>query len=422
MYVPEWQHFTSDSGEKLTLRGNPEPGVTPGSYDASGMRVCVYMYPEDFPAERIQAQIRDDLMQKGFLEGRNREECDGVVIPVDTITLPSGEKAYVLAEDICSYRQGPAVLAGREAYGGGAPLKGTYSMLRRMAETIADLNAAGYLLADFDAHQMFFDTWSGSFRFVMDGADITALQEGDTAQQNDLLSAFILFTLTGILPGRDDEWIRRFADELAADGWSVMRVDLPEMNFSDPEAEDSWKMFSPQLQDAFIHANTDRIGLIGPEEWEKILQGEEDAVYTCPHCGHEAAGGSAICVSCRESTSLEHDRVIFSVESETQPERFELTFGTGQMFCGCSLSPALKASPLFELVYNSSRNCLGLKNLGQLSWTVQTIDGDMQVMPGQIKTINESLETIHVSTRPAVTMTFAGYWKPRTDAQGPGGY
>ena len=62
MYVPEWQHFTSDSGEKLTLRGNPEPGVTPGSYDSSGMRVCVYMYPEDFPVERIHAQIRDDLM------------------------------------------------------------------------------------------------------------------------------------------------------------------------------------------------------------------------------------------------------------------------------------------------------------------------------------------------------------------------
>ena len=100
MYVPAWEHFTTDSGEKLSLRGEPAPGVTPGRYDTSGMQVCVYMYPEDFPAERISAQLRDELIQKGFIEGRNGDECDRVIIPVDTITLPSGEKAYVLPSSI----------------------------------------------------------------------------------------------------------------------------------------------------------------------------------------------------------------------------------------------------------------------------------------------------------------------------------
>ncbi len=417
MYVQAWEHFTSDSGEKLTLRGNPAPGVTAGTYDSSGMRVCVYMYPEDFPSERINTQVRDDLMQKGFLEDRNGDECAGAVIPIDTITLPSGEKAYVLPEDICSYSAGPFLLAGHDAYSSGAPLKRTFSMLRSMAETIADLNAAGYLLSNLDAHQLFFEIWSGSFRFVMDGADIVPVQNGDEAHQNDLLSAFILFVLTGIVPDRDEERIRQFAEHLTTLGFSPMFMDFPEMSFSDPEAEEIWKMFSSQLQDAFVHANTDRIGMVGPAEWGKILEGEEDTIYICPHCGHQAAVGSAICISCRKSTSLEHDRVIFSVESDTQPAQFDLTFGTGQVFCGCSLSPALKAAPLFELVYNPSRNCLGLKNLGQLAWTIPSPDGVIQVRPGLIKTINDSLGTIRISQQPSVTLTFAGYWKPQTDTE-----
>lgn len=416
MYVPAWEHFTTDSGEKLSLRGEPAPGVTPGRYDTSGMQVCVYMYPEDFPAERISAQLRDELIQKGFIEGRNGDECDRVIIPVDTITLPSGEKAYVLPEDICMYRAGHFTLAMQEVYSSGAPLKSTLAMLRSMAETIADLNAAGYLLTDFNAHQMYFETWSSSFRYVADGSDIIPAQNGDETQQNDLLSAFILFALAGILPGRSEERIRRFAEDLSEEGWSIKLTDFSVMSFPDPEAEDNWKMLSPQLQEVFIHANTDRIGLIGPAEWEKILLEEEEAVYTCPHCGHQAAGGSAICISCRKSTSLEHDRVIFAVESETQPARFDLTFGTGQVFCGCSLSPALKALPLFELVYNPPKNCLGLKNLGQLPWTLQTFDGELQVRPGQIKTIHESMETIRISEQPAVTMTFSGYWKLQSGA------
>lgn len=416
MIVPEWEHFTSDSGEKLTLRGNPEPGVTAGTYDNSGMRVCIYMYPEDFPPERINTQIRDDLMQKGFLEDRNGDECDGVVIPVDTITLPSGEKAYVLPEDICMYRAGHFSLAVQDTYSSVAPLKSTLSMLRSMAETVADLNAAGYLLSDFGGHQLYFEPWSGSFRFVMDGADIIQAQNGDEAHQNDLLSAFILFALAGVLPGRSEERIQKYADDLSKEGWSIMLADFQGMSFSDPAAEDSWKMLSPQLQEAFIHANTDRVGMFGPAEWEKILLEEENAVYTCPHCGNQAAGGSAICISCRKSTSLENDRVIFSVESDTQPGRFDLTFGTGQVFCGCSLSPALKAAPLFELVYNPSKNCLGLKNLGQSVWKVPTFDGEILVRPGQVKTINESLTTVRISEQPSVTMTFLGYWRPQPDA------
>lgn len=362
--------------------------------------------------ESSVAEPTDSLKQymtQGFLEDRNGEFNQELVLPIDFVTLPSGENCAVLATDLSGCVQGFSNLQMQKNADG----RNVFEVLGKLAKAVGCLKDNGLHLTKWDGHQLFTCVEYGVLAMVLDGMDLVIENiPEETSHSGRELAAVLLCCLTGAFPV-DGEGVP-YGTLIDAPASAVLRFDGTAQTVcsDDPQAAAFWNSLPQKVREAFedcffrLEAPC-RDAYQWAEFFEEMAQTAESE--RCIHCGKTVFASVMECPFCQGNLDKRKLMSRWLVTDNLRSLKFGLAMPANMMLDCAMLSADFPKGKLFQIGYSAKRNVLALKNISSEPMTVDYGDlGTIQAEPQSIFLLKIGMQ-ITVTRKRDITMTLLGF-------------
>ena len=329
--------------------------------------------------------ILEKFMETGFVEEKDGGFNQEITVPVELITLPSGENCAVLLTDLSNCVKGLTNLQTQKA----VTVSKLFGMLAKQANAVACLEDNGIYLQKWDGQAFYFNAGFGVFALVLDGqllSDDTKLNEEGAVDQ--ALAATLLYQLTGAYPtvgeGKPYGTLIEVQQEPVICFDSVGRFVCTE----DPQAESFWIGLPQKLREAFeaCFFAPDRPAP-DARKWAQLFTELAETVEgePCFNCNKMVFYGTSVCPHCGGNLDKRQLLSKWLVINDARPHKYGFVLPVNMLLDSAMLAPNHPKGNLMRMVYSKKRNLLALQNL---SSSVLSIDyGDL----GQIEAETQSL-------------------------------
>ena len=411
------EQFKTVLGKMVKLIGKPFNDVLALiTYSTSKMQGNVLLNSAIQDVETL-LENTEKLYEEGFLENENFEECDSIILPLDGVNISDALKGVIIDRDLRSYSNGLEWLLDPNS----AVLRNLYNIenaLRSILEfvrTMKHLRSKGIVFDKIDGHNFFFNIEYGEFQLVLDGMDITQIDNIDDNYDNsyqNTISCLLLYMLIGIKVIKCEDTLVELKDLKEDDTGESLVWDQETNTLSGSQsALMAWNSLPENIRSVLFDvsfAESERI--VTFDEWELLFCEAILDVDVCPFCGHHTFKTAKQCIYCGNTTEKSDLLTKWLVESNSQPHYLRITFGRGTILPGEIFGIKLKTPESMRLMYNSKINALGLKNLGNISWFVTEDGNQREIVPGKVVLLEEELE-LTFDGYPGISMRFLGYEK-----------
>ncbi len=353
----------------------------------------------------------DRLYDSGFLEDENGIETDTILLPVDGYDLSRGRRGLIADCDLRSYLNGYAWLLDPEyVRKSGADAKGALKSVISFLQTLLHLQKKGLTPERLDGHQLYFNAAYGFFRYLYDFRDMKEKGEEKEAAEklpSMSISAMILRLLTGAWPAEYEDPFLGLTEEEER----FLYLDMNGRICGYAPSMECMEILPEEIRKALVKGcleEPEAREILSPEEWEKILQKEEDQTQACIFCGKHMFVPAASCPFCGSTTIKEDLMTRWLIERKDSSYRLRISFGRGTVLTGEILGIPCRGSAFMKIVYKAGTNTLGIRNMSGIVWTVMTDREVNELLPGQAAPVTAGMR-ISFAGHPEAAMRFLGY-------------
>lgn len=401
MLFPDY--IKAQSGTGITFYNRKKVFPTRVRYGSTAT-ACLAEVPVTEPGP-----VLEKYMVQGFLEDQNGDFNQELAVPVEFITLPSGENCAVLLTDLSSYVRGFCNLQKQ----GGVTSRYLFGVLAKLANAICCLKDNGLYLSKWDGHQFYFCVQYGVFTMVLDGEALSeGVQSESEIDTNKALAATLLYCLIGAFPV--DSEGTPYGHLIEAPSSAVVRFDGTNRSVSpdDPDAAAFWESLPQKLKESFEAC------FFNPEapcqdahQWVQLFNNLAENIESecCFYCGKTVFSGIRACPFCRGDLDKRNLLSKWLVTDKSRSLKFGLALPVNTVLDYASLSSDLPKGRLFQIGYSAKRNILALQNISSATLTVDYGDlGTIEVPPQTLFSLKSGMQFM-VSQKHGITLTLLGF-------------
>lgn len=393
----------AQSGAGITLYNRQKVFPTRVRYGSTAT-ACLVEAPVTEPGA-----VLEKYMAQGFLEDQNGDFNQELTVPVEFVTLPSGENCAVLLTDLSSYVQGFCNLQKQD----GVTSRHLFGVLSKLSNAICCLKDNDLYLSKWDGHHFYFSVQYGVFTLVLDGEALSeGVQSGSEIDTNKALAATLLYCLIGAFPVDAED--TPYGYLIDAPACAVIRFDGTNrsVNTNDPSALAFWETLPQKLKEAFETCFFDpEAPCLDARQWVQVFNDLADSVESecCFYCGKSVFSGTKVCPFCQ--CDLDKRKLLskWLVTDRSRTLKFGLALPVNTVLDYATLSSDLPRGKLLQIGYSAKRNALALKNISHETLTVDYGDlGNVEVTPQTLFSLKRGMQ-FSVSDKHNITLTLLGF-------------
>lgn len=344
-------------------------------------------------------RIPESVKELGCLMNLDGSINMNICLPFDDVLFPNKEatRALIFNAEVSEMKNGLFPLSATTDYAS------VLSLCADVEEVLACLWHNGIFCAEIEETPWFFNPEYGAMKYLYTGDALAEHGASSVEDADKFAAAIAVYLLTGAsLFANGMPYCNSFSVspsiDISADG-----------TVSASGAEVQWDAVPEAIKAAIITEVTSDTPLTA-QGWKELLTQTKEALQMkeCSACGHSNPDGAKQCLCCGNRLNLEEAMTRWEIRSEVQGKPFYLTFGTGTVIYGSTLTPSLASKPLFKLVYSKSKNMLGVLNLGTVPIKViYSEDTQIMVASRHVFVLKEGVSVFDPKTD-KVTMTLKG--------------
>ena len=353
--------------------------------------------------------ILEKYMAQGFLEDQNGDFNQELTVPVEFVTLPSGENCVVLLTDLSSYVRGFSNLQKQD----GVTSRHMFGVLSKLSNAICCLKDNDLYLSKWDGHHFYFSAQYGVFTLVLDGEALSeGIQSESEVATNKALAATLLYCLIGAFPVTGDGV--PYGHLIDAPSCAVIRFDGTNKSVitDDPSAAAFWETLPIKLKDAFEACFFDpEAPCQDARQWVQLFYDLADTVESecCFHCGKAVFSGIRACPFCQGDLDKRNLLSKWLVTDKSRSLKFGLALPVNAILDYATLSSDLPKGKLLQIGYSAKRNILALKNISSATLAVDYGElGTIDVPPQTLFSLKSGMQFM-VSQKHGITLTLLGF-------------